>query len=239
MIAVVGSPTFMPASAPGAPGGAGGLAAGIALAAAAGGAEVQLVGKIGDDPSGDAVLLALARGGVGHLAVLRDAGHATPIAAPRAPEVEPADSEPIAALLAGDDGTEAGETAAGAFGASGTANPHAAGLTLDPADIALGLRYVRDFLVLVAAGPLDEPSTLVLAEAATFADATLIVIAKSGDASAVAPRSAIVLEAPETDPDAAFAALVGRLAVAVERGVAPADAFRAATAEGGWERATG
>ena len=66
MLAVVGSPSFKLGSMPAAAVDAGGLAAGIARAAAAAGAEVQLIGKVGDDPAGDAVLLALARGGVGH-----------------------------------------------------------------------------------------------------------------------------------------------------------------------------
>jgi hypothetical protein len=48
-----------------------------------------------------------------------------------------------------------------------------------------------------------------------------------------------VLEAPEADPGGVFAALVGRLAAAMDRGVDAAEAFRAATAEGGWERAAG
>lgn len=56
----------------------GGLAAHIALAAAAHGGSVQFVGKVGDDEAGDAVVLALAGGGVGHAALLREAGRPTP-----------------------------------------------------------------------------------------------------------------------------------------------------------------
>src|SRR5450756_2135177 len=100
MLAVVGSPSFKLGSMPAAAVDAGGLAAGIARAAAAAGAEVQLIGKVGDDPAGDAVLLALARGGVGHIALLRDAGRATPVASPVDIEVDPVEAEPIAALLA-------------------------------------------------------------------------------------------------------------------------------------------
>ena len=58
-----------------------GLAAHIALAAAAQGRSVQFVGKVGDDEAGDAVVLALAGGGVGHAALLREAGRPTPRAA--------------------------------------------------------------------------------------------------------------------------------------------------------------
>ncbi len=217
---------------PGAAGDAGGLAAAIARVAAADGIEVQLVGKVGDDPSGDAVLLALGRERVGHLALLRDAGHATPIAPPRLAVADPADTETIATLL-GDDAT----TEEPPDDPAAAAPP--AGLAMDPADISLGLRYVHEFRVLVAADPLDGRSALVIADAAAFADAALIVVAPHGVATPVAPTSAIVLEAPETDPDGAFATLVGRLAAALDRGMDVGEAFRSATAQGGWERAAG
>jgi hypothetical protein len=110
---------------------------------------------------------------------------------------------------------------------------------MEPADISLGLRYVRDFRVLVAADPLDEPSSLVIADAASFADAALIVIAPHGRAAPNAPAAAIILEAPEVDPDGAFAALVGRVAAALDRGQDAGEAFRSAAAQGGWERAAG
>jgi hypothetical protein len=233
VLAVVGSPCFRPALTPGTAGDAGGLAAGIARAAAAVCSEVQLIGKVGDDPSGDAVLIALARGGVGHLALLRDPGRATPIASPLVPFVDGADTDPIAALLAEDSAAGPGEPGQ-ILAPGGTA-----GLAMDPADISLGLRYVREFRVLVAADPLDEPSSLVVADAASFADAALIVIAPPGMATPVAPASAMVLEAPEIDPDGAFAALVGRLAAALDRGEDAGEAFRSAASQGGWERAAG
>jgi len=65
----------------------------------------------------------------------------------------------------------------------------------------------------------------------------LIVVAPHGQATPGAPASAIVLEAPETDPDGAFAMLVGRLAAALDRGVDVGQAFRSAATQGGWERA--
>jgi ribokinase len=232
MLAVVGSPSFMPGSMPDAAADAGGLAAGIARAAAAAGAEVQLIGKVGDDPAGDAVLLALARGGVGHIALLRDAGRATPIASPAAVEVDPVEAEPIAALLAEAEAADRRDVSLGEG-----ATPPAPGLALEPADISLGLRYVREFRVLVAAEPLDEPSAAVVADAAAFADAALVVIAPRGQATSAELATAIVLEAPEVDPDGVFAVLVGRFAAALDRGLDAADAFRAATVEGGWERA--
>lgn len=234
MLGVVGSPWFTPGSTPGAPGEAAGLAAAIARAAASAGAEVQLIGKVGDDPSGDAVLLALARGRVGHLALLREAGRATPIAPAGNPVGAVADTESIATLIA-EDGADASRPP----GETGTGDSPATGLPLEAADISLGLRYLRDFRVLVAADPLDAPSALVVADAAAYADAALIVIAPRGQAPPIGTASAIVLEAPAADPEGAFAALVGRLAAAMDDGIDAGEAFRSATAEGGWERASG
>ena len=60
-----------------------GIVARIALAAAAAGAAVELVGTVGDDERADALTVALGRAGVGHAALLRVPGAATP--APGAP----------------------------------------------------------------------------------------------------------------------------------------------------------
>jgi hypothetical protein len=70
VIVVVGRPgaridaegTFVPA----------GVAAEAAMAIAAAGSEVEVVGSIGDDDAGDAVAVALSRAGVRHTAMLRD-----------------------------------------------------------------------------------------------------------------------------------------------------------------------
>ncbi|MDP9482634.1 MAG: PfkB family carbohydrate kinase, partial [Chloroflexota bacterium] len=72
MIVVIGSPRLRRGS-PEHPSEAAGLAAGIALAAVSAGRQVQLVGRVGEDPAGEALLLALARAGIGHAATLRDA----------------------------------------------------------------------------------------------------------------------------------------------------------------------
>ena len=42
---------------------------------------MELIGRAGDDPAGDAMLLALARASVGHVALLRDPARPTPIVA--------------------------------------------------------------------------------------------------------------------------------------------------------------
>ncbi|HVQ22713.1 MAG TPA: PfkB family carbohydrate kinase [Candidatus Saccharimonadia bacterium] len=55
-----------------------GMAATVAMAIAAAGGRVELVGTLGDDAPGDAVAIALARAGVGHAALLRIPGTSTP-----------------------------------------------------------------------------------------------------------------------------------------------------------------
>jgi hypothetical protein len=50
----------------------------IALAAAAAGGRVEVVGSVGDDGDGDTVVVELGRAGVGHAALLRDPAAATP-----------------------------------------------------------------------------------------------------------------------------------------------------------------
>jgi sugar/nucleoside kinase (ribokinase family) len=207
-----------------------GLAAEIAASAAEAGAHVELLARIGDDLAGEELLLALARAGVGHLAVLRDPARPTAVIGgePETPEVE---VEEIGAALL----EEAPPEAAGpAAAAGGPAPPE-----LEPADLSLGLRYLREFDVVVAVEPLPPGGAAVIADAASFADATLVVILPPGTTVPPAYAAATLLEAPDDDPDGAFARLVGRYAAALDGGVAPAEAFRAATAEGGWEVAAG
>jgi hypothetical protein len=55
-----------------------GLACSVAIAAAAVGGTVELVGSVGDDPAGDAAAIGLARAGVGHAALMRIPAATTP-----------------------------------------------------------------------------------------------------------------------------------------------------------------
>ena len=55
-----------------------GLATSVAIAAAAQGCRVELVGTVGDDPAGDAAAIGLARAAVGHAALLRIPAATTP-----------------------------------------------------------------------------------------------------------------------------------------------------------------
>ncbi len=225
MIVVIG-PAALRASATGA-GRAVGTAPEIAAAAAADGAAVEIVTKIGEDGAGEELLLALGRARVGHLAVLRDPARPTALAPD---EVEPVedDVDLVPALLAE---AEAAERRPKAW-ASASPAP-----VLEPADLALGLRYLRDYQVVVAVEPTAAGAAAVIGEAAAFADAALVVVARPGLATPAAYAAVTLIEAPAEDPDGVFAGLVGRYAAALDRGIAPADAFRAATVAGGWEAA--
>jgi hypothetical protein len=216
------------------PAGAGeavGAAPEIAAAAAANGAAVEIVTKVGEDGAGEELLLALARAGVGHLAVLRDPIRPTALATEDA-EPPDDDGDLVPALL-----VEA-EAAAGRPAPGSPPEPGPAAI-LEPDDLALGLRYLRDYRVVVAVEPLPDGGAAVIAEAASFADAALVVVTQPGVAAPPAYAAATLIEAPADDPDGAFAGLLGRYAAALDRGIAPAEAFRAATSAGGWEAAGG
>lgn len=206
-----------------------GLAAAIARACAQAGATVQLAGKVGDDPPGDEILLGLTRQGVGHVALLRDAGTTTPIGrpavapsdeyvAPDEPDAE-AESEPVAARE----------------------RPPAPMSVLASEDLDLALRYLSSFSVLIVAQPL-QPATLAVAiESAAYSGAHLILIdateAETAATSTVPVDDITALESPAGDPDGDFAGLVGRYATALDGGAAPAAAFRTALRAAGWEAA--
>ena len=97
-----------------------GFAATVATAAAAAGSKVELVTRIGEDDAGDAVILALARAGIGHVATLRDAGRRTP----------------VVGSTEGEAGPDLDEDAVSTTVESGP------GPTLDGGDVGLALRYL-------------------------------------------------------------------------------------------------
>ena len=213
MIVVVGSPVGRLQDAEVA---AAGTAARVALAAASAGRNVQLVGRTGDDPTADGLLASLNRGGVGHVALLRDPAGLTLI------EVD----------LGVDDGClptdlpEAAETLS-----PGPSNR----ATLDAADVELGLRYLTEFAVLVLAEPAGPEVVKVVAEAARWNAARLLMVVDAGTGSADGlPSEAIVFEAPTDDRDGAFATLVGTFAAALDDGADPGEAFRTSIEAEGW-----
>ena len=202
---------------------AAGVAATVARVAAAAGAEVQLVGKVGEGAVGDAVLLSLAQASVGHVAVLRDASAPAPLASDGpAPEavLDPIDGE------SGADETAANTTQA----------PH--GPFLDSGDLELALRYLPDYRVVVIADAVDEAAMSTVVAAARWAGAQLIVVVAAGATAPGAPEEATVLEAPAVDADGAFAAVVGAYAAALDRGASPAEAFATASVGSGWAAVT-
>jgi hypothetical protein len=228
VIVVIGSPAYDPSGDP-ANGPAVGLAASVAIAAAATGAEVQIVGRVGDDRDGDAVLLALASRGVRHAATIRDTGRPTR----RATAVTLDEGEPLVPVPGlGRDGGDPAVPAVQAAVAPGMDLP-----TLDAGDLALALGYLVDPRVVVVAEQIGDDAAAAVADAGGFADAAVVVIVST---DRVAPRAfdaATVLAAPSADEAGAFARLVGRFAAALDGGESPADAFARARDAEGWESA--
>jgi hypothetical protein len=201
----------------------------IALAAARAGRAVQLVGKVGDDPTGEAILLDLARGGVNHVALLRDATHATPV-------LPPTDDGTLDLAVPVDriaDGPESEDASASEAAAPATPT----GLALEPADIDLALHYLTGFDVLVLADPLDPEATAVAVEAGAYAGARLVAVEAPGTTVGDVGPDATVFQAPESDPDGVFATLIGSFAAALDGGAEPDAAFRTSVAADGWTAA--
>ncbi len=209
---------------------AAGMAARVALAAAGAGRTVQLVGRTGDDPTADAVVLDLARGHVGHAALLRDPARTTRLEPP------PTDSpdEDAEALIAGDKPPPASVSSS----APVTAMPLGdgiAGPVLEAADVDLGLRYLTEFAVVVVAEPVDPAIVAIVADAARWGEARMILVVGAGEHVPTGlPADVVVFEAPDADPGGAFATLVGTFAAALDGGADPADAFAASIVSDGW-----
>jgi sugar/nucleoside kinase (ribokinase family) len=199
---------------------AGGTASTVAIAAAGGGRQVQLVGRIGDDATADAILLDLASAGVGHVALLRDPARPTPLeTTPTADDVADAHDDAGVRPSAASEGVRT--------------------LLLEAADVELGLRYLTDYRVIVLADQVAPEVVAVAVDAARWGAARLVVILEPGAAVPdPVPVDATVIEAPASDPDGAFAALVGRFAAALDEGTAPGDAFLGSLAAAGGTEAT-
>ena len=104
---------------------------------------------------------------------------------------------------------------------------------LDAADLELALRYLGDVSTIVVTDLDDGPSLTVAAAAAGWSGASLIVVVPPGAVvPAPIPDRTFVFEAPASDPDGAFATLVGSLATRLDGGMDPAAAFAEALAAG-------
>jgi hypothetical protein len=199
-----------------------GLAAGVAATAATAGSRVELVGRVGEDRAGDALLLALARAGVGHAAMLRDPSGPT-VVAEDAPD---RDGAPLVALEP-EDAAVAHEALA-----------HAASIAVDRAvlddgDIDLALGYLLDTRVVVVAQPLTDAAARAVASSAAFTDATLVAVVPAGDPVPAGLDRAIVFEL-DSDGSDEFAELVGRFAASLDAGTEPAAAFVGARDAAAW-----
>jgi hypothetical protein len=157
--------------------------------------------------------MALGTEGVRHAALLRDPARATPLAAERHEQ----------------DDVEADDRGGPTDPATDHGRP-----TLEPADVELGLRYLTDFRVLVVAEPLPDAIVRVAAEAASFSSARLVVVAAdAAEPPAGLPADALVLDSGGAEDGGAFAALLGRVAAAIDAGATAEEAVtRAATSVG-------
>jgi hypothetical protein len=199
---------------------AGGTASRVALAAARLGRTVQLVGVTGDDLVADGVVLDLARGGVGHVALMRDPGRATPIQTV-APDTidEQADEDEQDLRVA-------------------EPPPVSPGPALEAADVELGLRYLTDFAVVVLAEPADPETIAVVADVTRWGEARMILVVSPGQTVPDGlPGEVTVFESPPSDPDGAFADLVGTFAASIDEGTELGAAFRSSIASDGWTEA--
>jgi hypothetical protein len=190
---------------------AGGLAVELALAAARVGAEVELVGSIGDDPEGDRVVVALGRAGVGHGALLRDPARRTPLVG------QARGARPLPRLDAAD--VELG------LRYLHECRVLVVGAELDADALAKALEaaeYHAAAAVILAPAGAVEPESL-------GAGVTLLERPTVED-DEDAPDGAVVAAS-----DADFAAFVAEYAVRLDRGESPARAFAAALGESAWE----
>jgi hypothetical protein len=214
MIVVIGLPAY--ADSPDGEKCAGGLAVEIAAAAVRRGATVELVGKVGNDGAGDAVVVALGRMGVGHAALLRDPVLPTPVFAAPAVDEDAAELDsdlPAGRLLPEDP---------------------AARPALEAADVDLALKFLPQAGVVVLSGPLPEAAVTAAVDGAAFAGARIVALMPPGTVPPVLPAEATVLETPPDD-DGSFGRMVGTFAGALDAGVDPVVAFREAVGSAGWE----
>jgi hypothetical protein len=226
VIVVIGSPSVLPGD-PGQRATATGRAADVARGAIDAGSSVQLVGKVGDDPAGDALLLALADAGIGHVAVLRDPARATPLS----PAPALTASLEIESMLVDDDAFDVPDPSS----PSGTGTAGGPLPTIDAGDLELALRYLPDHRIVVVAEPLDADALLAVIGDCSYVGAQLVMILEPNGASPELPPDATAFEAPEADPDGVFARTVGRFAAALDQGVPGPAALAQATAGAGWQ----
>ena len=190
---------------------AAGLAASIAIAAATAGARVEVIGKLGDDPAGDAVVLDLARRQVGHVAILRELGRRTAV-------VEAREDVAVETIT---EATEADITSASAADTP----------SLDAADANLALRYLPEIAVIVAVHLAPDVLAEAIAAAGWAETALVVVAAEDEDPRVDLPKNAVTIAAADAD-ESGVGAAIGRYAAALDRGETPDAAYEALLATG-------
>ena len=189
----------------------GGLAVELALAAAREGAQVELVGAVGDDPEGDRIVIELGRAGVGHAALMRDPATRTPLVG------QARDSRTLPRLDAAD--VELG------LRYQPECRVLVIGAELAP-DALVAAQEAAAFhgamVVMVASTGAIDPGDLA-------PEVTLLVRPAVEDSEAV--QDAVVVAADDAD----FGAFVAEYAVRLDRGEAPSEAFAAALGDSAWE----
>lgn len=179
----------------------------IAVEAARHGARVELLSRIGDDAAGDRLVLELARRGVGHVAVLREA-RATNIV-PSAAAADP-DRSATEELLGWD-----------------VARPEHTSVPsrLDAHDIALGLAYLAPIEVVVIDLESDPGSLEAAVAGAEFHGAH--VLALVGNAEPATMSAAVTaVQVPNGGGDPVVASVVATVAVAIAAGQDPSSALK-------------
>jgi hypothetical protein len=195
------------------------------------GARVEVVGRVGEDPAGEALLIALSNAGVGHAAVLRDPTRPTLVLEPPpAAQAEDDDASPFADPVP-------------AAASSTAALASWAGPRLEGADVDLALKYLEPSGVLVVTDDVPSDALAAAVAASGYATLRLVVLLAPGGLAARSlpaglPADATVLAAPDDgDDEGAFEALIGAYAAALDGGADPAAAFAAAQGGTGWEPA--
>jgi hypothetical protein len=96
---------------------------------------------------------------------------------------------------------------------------------LDAADVQLALRYLPDHRVVLVAEPQPDEILAVVADAAAYAGATLLVAVASGWRG-TPPDAAVVVEGDTTGAESQLPELLGAVAARVDQGQGAADALR-------------
>lgn len=191
-----------------------GLAADVSLAIGRAGAQVELVGSIGDDPEGDEVVVSLGRAGVGHAALLRDPSARTPTlgsddGSRRLPRLDAEDIDlglrylPQCRVVVLADSFEG-----------------------EALERALEAAAFHSAAVVLVASP-------GVVDAASLAD-SVTLLERPGTEEDGGDLEAGDGEADAAD-EAAFVAFVAEYAIRLDRGESPADAFGAALGDTAWE----